>query len=151
MKKKLTIFAIYCVTFGAITACSDAQPPNVMQSQDCWLDGINGNTALAVLSKPSVLNFTGWAGDSTVEKSPQSVSIQIIAAKGAVVASANSNSMTARPDVVQASGKPEYDKTGFKISLDGTNLVKGEYGVSIAIYRKGSALFCPTPKKVVIQ
>ena len=151
MKKFSITFAVCFSALLVLSACQDTQSPNVMQSKDCWVDGINGNTSLVVPSKPSGLDFTGWAGDSTVEKSPRRVSIQIIGSKGAVVVSASSDSMIARPDVAQASGKPEYDMTGFKISVDGTKLAKGEYAISIAIYREGAALFCPTIKKLVIQ
>lgn len=144
-----SIFICFGAVFG-LTACQEPLP-KVFQSQDCWLDGINGNSEIVVATKPTTLAFTGWAGDSTTEISPKSVSVQIIGPKGAVVASANSDAMIARPDVAQAQGKPGYEKSGFNVTLDGAKLTKGEYGISIAMHSEGAAIFCPTTKKINIQ
>lgn len=123
----------------------------VSQSKDCWIDGIQNDSSELVNVQKKLVNFTGWAVDSTKLVSPEFLAVQIIDKRGAIVLSKYTDVFTSRPDIAKVFNEPAYDKVGFSVDLDLSVLESGEYPISIALQSKDYVVVCPTNKKIQVN
>ena len=139
-----------CLAFCSIVAGCDSEI-KVSQSKDCWIDGINANPSDLVRVQKSLVNFTGWAVDSSKSISPESVAVQLMDKKGLVILSKRSNSLSSRKDIAITLNESAYDRVGFSIDLDLTGLDSEEYAISLAVHAEDRVLLCPINKKIYVE
>jgi hypothetical protein len=146
IKMKKIVMVISIASSFILGGCSSEI--KVSQSKDCWIDGIQGDSSELVNVHKKIVNFTGWAVDSTKLVAPELLAVQIVDKRGAIVLSKHTDVFTSRKDIVKVFNEPAYDNVGFTVDLDLSVLEPGEYPISIALQSKDYFVVCPTNKKI---
>jgi hypothetical protein len=133
----------------SLVACTD-EKSNKITSTDCWVGYINGERGDAVRSAPGIIGFGGWAADSTTGSAPENMAVKLTDSSGKSYLF-NAPQRVSRPDVVESTKKSGYLMSGFDFGVNGTSLVKGEYGISIEMYPEKKVVSCAIAKKLTIE
>lgn len=136
---------------AGMQGCSDKTgTKSSVISSDCWIDSVNDNTNPVVEVKPGLILFKGWAADSSTGTAPKEMGVYIMDSKGAKVLF-KTDKRVLRTDVAAEKEQPKYKMSGFEVLADAGSLAKGEYTLSIVMYRDGATVACNTPTKLAIK
>lgn len=150
MKKLIQTASIIVVLL--ISGCSNNVDSQIMIGDTCWMDGINGSNELLVNISKHPIVFDGWGVNRPLQKAPTRVVVQLSDEKGLIKATAFSDEMLSRVDIVKAFGSHAYDKSGFKVKMNNAkNIPNGEYAISLILINENISLYCNVKKKIIVN
>lgn len=144
------LFSAAIVASLAGCGLEDPAPRTVTVISDkCWLDSINGETGPLVHVK-GVVNFGGWAVDSSTNTVPAELQLFLKDAAGFSYF-ADISQRSDRPDVVSVFNMEGFLKSGFNLEADLSSLKPGVYAISMRMLDKHRVVICQIYKNIIVD
>lgn len=149
-----TLAALAAAAVLAVTAGCDpddsASRTITAFSDKCSLDTIDGKPDPLVRVKAGVVEFAGWAVDSTTHTVPATLQV-FLKDSGSFSYSLEAPHRIDRPDVAAAFKQDGFLKSGFLFQADLSSLKPGAYALSLKMPDDGRLVACPVKKNLVID
>lgn len=159
MYKMIAALSFLAITSAAITGCNEKEgnKENVANtktthysSDKCAVDSIGGKTGSTVYVAKGMVQFNGWAIDTTNQSAPKEIRLRLTGYKGTATTFKNP-AIVDRPDLVKAFGNEKFLKSGFSFTADLSSLESGGYSVVTEIPGENSSLLCQSRILLVIE
>lgn len=153
MHRQTIIALMSAAVLAAIAGCApddSASRVVTVLSDKCSLDAINGKTDPLVRVKAGVVEFGGWAVDSTTNTVPATLQV-FLKDSGSFSYSLEAPHKIDRPDVAAAFKQDGFLKSGFLFQADLSSLKPGAYALSLKMPDDGRLVTCPVKKNIVID
>lgn len=151
MHKKIAALSLLAL-MGAITAgCDQKDDKKVVthySTDKCFVDTIAGKPDSTVYATAGIVEFSGWAVDSSKQASPKEIRLRLTGLQGLPHTYENPSRFD-RPDIVKAFNNDQLKNSGFLFKADLSSLAPGGYGIIVEI-PDGNALIVCQPKKALV-
>lgn len=120
----------------------------VATSDDCALDAVNSAQRAAYeVKRGNAVEVAGWAGDRKLDRAPAQVEFVL---EGDRAFSVTVPLNQPRPDVANVLGKPAFDRVGYRVVLDTSQMVPGSYRIAIKYEGQAGPIVCRPQASITV-
>lgn len=155
LMKKNTPVLVSALILAMLSGCDDKSSPNPLAplkvlSTKCSLDLINGDGGAVAYADGTVVDFVGWAVDSTTNTTPPLLNVVLTDKSGKFFVFVGAARVD-RPDLVKGFKQDAFLKAGFTLKADVSKLNKDTYSISLQMPTDNSLIECQTKKTLVLK